>query len=522
MATKRSSIFVLVQVLTCLMLCACIRPSFQNQAYGSQADPPPWQPWNVTGTVRLVAMCVEFSDVNHSANASIIQVRLQNMAEYYHDISFGKISVDFTFLGDHWERLNNTMEYYGQDVNGTQDLNGFSLIKDSMLAWKRFVNFSDYDSVLIIHAGQDQSFNKNMTELLWSRNLCYLGPRTSNESAIVDGKVLGFWGLAYVSEFNEYGVFAHEFGHSLGLPDLYVENENETLAFDKLSLMALGASNGNPEGSWPAPLDGFSMSMLGWLEPVTVSLNTTEDTVEMKPLGSNSTTLLKIALPNSQYYLIEFREKSGYDEYSIDSTSVIVYLIDEMKESKNGIATVLNGGIVTQGSVYSDVARNIFVSFISFNSSIHIARVGLSTQLFFVRIDIPNSIECFSTASGEVRVFDADNNPAKYVELNVTLDRNSPIPAVTDENGTAEFQLNFGLNDVGNHTVIITSPSMLAGETETVIVAVFPWQPLVIAILTIALVVLAIMYFRRSRARARKLYPQTQTASLKLKDLMDR
>jgi M6 family metalloprotease-like protein len=501
MAIKISSLFVLFQVVTCLLFCTCLQLSLQNQAYGSQVEPPPWQPWNVTGPIRLVAICIEFSDIDHSTSASIIQGRLQNMSEYYHNISLGKISIDFNFLGDHWERLNKTMEYYGEDVNGTQDINGFSLIYDSMQAWKRFVNFSDYDSVLVIHAGLDQSYNKNMTQLLWSRNFCYLGPRTSNESVVIDGKILSFWGLAYVSELNEYGVFAHEFGHTLGLPDLYIENENETLAFDRLSLMALGASNGNPEGSWPAPLDGFSMSMLGWLEPAKISLNMTEDTVEMKPLGSNSSTLLKIPLSNSQYYLIEFREKSGYDEYSIDSTSVIVYLIDEMKESKNGIATVLNGGIVTQGSVYADVARNIFVSFISVDSSTHTARVGLSTQLFFVRIDIPNSIECFSTESGEVHVFDADNNPARYVELRITVDQNSPILGVTDENGTAEFQVNFGLNNVGNHTVVITSPSMLAGETETVIVAVFPWQWPVIAVLITALVVFAILHFRQSRKR---------------------
>jgi M6 family metalloprotease-like protein len=467
-------------------------------------DPPPWSPWNVSGTQRLAVICTEFSDVSHSTNASTIQTRLNNMAEYFQDVSLGKIPISFTFFDDKWIRLNNTMEYYGQG-SWHNDFHGWDFVVDSVKAWQNFVNFSDYDCLTIVHAGDDQASHTDEIGLLWSQNFCNLG-RTSKTSVPTDGHAYSFWGIAYVSEYDEWGIFSHEFGHSLGLPDLYVENKTE--AFDALSLMATGSWNGFPQGTQPAPLDGFSLHMLSLVDPSVVELNSMEKIFEMKPLESSDPTVLKVSLSDTEYYLIEVREKSGYDEYTVPSTSVLIYVIDEMKKSATGIAMLLDGGRVGLGSVFSDVARGVYVSFISFNSSIHVAKVGLSSQLFFTRIDIPDSIECFFTFSGRVHVFDANNNPAQYTEVNVTIDANMPLTLVTDENGSVNFQLSFGLGELGNHTVKVTSVSLLAGETEKMVVAVFPWEFMVNMLLLIALIMMIIfaVYQRWKNAKTLQRY----------------
>lgn len=450
---------VLIQILGYLLLCVGTLSRSSNLVYGVQIDPPPpWLPWNINGTQRLVVVCTEFSDVSHSTNASTIETRLSNMATYFRDISNGKISINFTLFNDKWIRLNSTMEYYGQG-NGKNDVHGWDFIVDSVKAWERFVNFSDYDYLTVIHAGEDQSSFPNQTELLWRKNFRFLG-HTSKQTVWTSSGHYDFWGLAYDSEFEEWGLVAHEFAHGLGLPDLYVENES--LGIDRLSLMARGDRNGDPEGSCPAPLDAFSMYLLGWSNPTILVLNSTEDIVTMEA----STTVFQVRLPDLDYCLIELKERSGYDEYTVPLTSVVVYIVNNVRESANGIVDVLTGGIITQGSIYSDVARNIYVSFVSFNSSTHTATVGLSTQLFFVRMNIPSSTEWFSTVLGKVHLIDANNNPARYVRLNITLDDNVPILRITDENGEADFQLVFGFHGLGNHTVRITSPSMLAGETK--------------------------------------------------------
>lgn len=470
--------------------------SWENpKVYAKLGNPPPWCPWTVTGMHKLVVVCVEFSNVVHSTDASTIRTRVNTVAEYFHNSSFGRISINVTFFGDHWERLNNTMEYYGQDANGTHDVHGENFIADSIEAWNNFVNFSEYDCLLVIHAGEDQSSHPETTELLWRQNYCNLG-RASKRAISVNGREHRFWGMAYDSEFEEWGLIAHEFGHSLGLPDLYIENES--LAFDGFSLMARGDRNGVPEGTCPAPLDGFSMHLLGWSNLTTVTLNSTEDVVKMKPLGCSSATLLKIPLSESEYYLVEVREKAGNDKYTVSSTSVIVYIIDEMKESKKGIATVLTDGVVTEGSTYSDAARNVFVSFISFNSSEHLAIVAFSAQLFFVDVDLSDSVECFLTATVKIHVFDSSNNPVVGVPLSISIGENHHIQLLTDSRGQAEFQFRFGFNELGTRHIKISSPYMLAGEKEKEILVVFPWTLLIIVILIVALAS-TLFYIARAR-----------------------
>jgi len=180
-----------------------------------------------------------------------------------------------------------------------------------------------------------------------------------------------------------------------------------------------------------------------------------------------------------------------------------------MRESAGGIVDVPNGGVVVQGGFYSDVPRNICASFVSFNSSTHIARVGLSTQLFFVRVNLPDSIDYFSTITGKVRVFDGNNNPVRYALLNITVDENMLILRVTDENGEATFELN--IKELGYHTIRVTSPSMLAGETKRTILVSFPWQPLAIALLSIALLVLSAITLMKYIQKRRSILVSSST-----------
>jgi M6 family metalloprotease-like protein len=452
-----------------------------HETYAYPENPPPWRPWNVTGVQKLVVICAEFSDVIHSVDTSLIQTRLSDMSNYFFNVSLGRISVDVTFFGDHWEKLNKTMEYYGQDVNEIQDVKGEELIEDAVKAWDSFVNFSNYDCLLVIHAGEDQIY-ANRTELLWSRNYCYFG-RSSKWYVTGEDGTYGFWGAAYNSEFNEYGIMAHEFGHSLGLPDLYVDNK--FLPFDNLSLMARGCHNGYPQGTCPAHLDGFSMCMLGWLEPTITSLNSTEDVVQVKALGHETATLLKIPLSDQEYYLVEVRENSGYDKYTVSNPSILVYEIDEMRASKEGIATVLTGGIVTHGSTYSDVARGVFITFYSFNYSNHSAMVGLSTKLFIVDIDVPETVDCLCAIKFQIKVFDSNNNPVENIRLNISIGNKYQVQLITDTAGIAEFRISFGIFELGKKLVKISSSNMIIGEKEKEILVAFPWAVIIIGLLSI-------------------------------------
>ncbi|WP_241262998.1 M6 family metalloprotease domain-containing protein [Parahaliea mediterranea] len=74
----------------------------------------------------------------------------------------------------------------------------------------------------------------------------------------------GLWVLDYnmQSEYTEVSTFIHEFGHSLGLPDIYARQTNNSTA----SWEAMSATT-SPE---PQELSTWSRMVLGWLQPCVI------------------------------------------------------------------------------------------------------------------------------------------------------------------------------------------------------------------------------------------------------------
>jgi len=74
----------------------------------------------------------------------------------------------------------------------------------------------------------------------------------------------GMWVLDYnvQSEYTDVSTFIHEFGHSLGLPDIYARQTNNSAA----SWEAM-ASTSSPE---PQELSSWSRTVLGWMKPCVV------------------------------------------------------------------------------------------------------------------------------------------------------------------------------------------------------------------------------------------------------------
>ena len=77
-------------------------------------------------------------------------------------------------------------------------------------------------------------------------------------------------GAFYVSESAQPGTYAHEFGHSLGLPDLYPPDTGKPDIVGFWFLMDSGDKLGNRTS--PSGLDAWSLIQLGWIEPTEVSL----------------------------------------------------------------------------------------------------------------------------------------------------------------------------------------------------------------------------------------------------------
>lgn len=137
------------------------------------------------------------------------------------------------------------------------------------------------------------------------------------------------------------GVYAHEFGHVLGLPDQY-DYGYDSEGTGVFTLMASGSSgrdipNRYYSGFCPVNLDAWSKYYLGFANPIEIKPEDGKQTVTLAP-SSQSGEIYKLVVPGSdgrEYFLIENRQQENFDKglsYSVDGEAVhglVVYHIDE-------------------------------------------------------------------------------------------------------------------------------------------------------------------------------------------------
>jgi immune inhibitor A len=187
------------------------------------------------------------------------------------------------------------------------------------------------DHVEIVHAGVDkaQGGGQQGKGAVWShRWYAYTdavgrtGPAGNRAGGTRIGKS-GMWVGDYTiqPENAGLGVIAHEFGHDLGLPDLYDHGDSADGPPGFWSLMASGSYLGdeNGAGSLPGAMSAWDKLQVGWLDVRTVDPKH-ETVVQIAPNQSTGDPqALLIPLPPrkgrtaKRWYLVENRQYVGAD-----------------------------------------------------------------------------------------------------------------------------------------------------------------------------------------------------------------
>jgi M6 family metalloprotease-like protein len=210
-----------------------------------------------TGSVRIIVVLVEFSDVKHVATKDAVShLIFEQMADYYRQVSYGALNV----VGNvtQWITLNRAMSYYGEDTGGSIDPDSSRLVVDAVAAIESTIDLSQYQNVMVMHAGAGQESEPGKTSYIWSVYYDDLTILTKAGSRITAAEIVpeseSTNGLTTC-----LGVAAHEFAHSLGLPDLYDEKSLDDRDYvGPWSLMSKGTWLGNPKGSAPSELEAYS------------------------------------------------------------------------------------------------------------------------------------------------------------------------------------------------------------------------------------------------------------------------
>ncbi|MFE6746950.1 immune inhibitor A domain-containing protein [Kitasatospora purpeofusca] len=133
------------------------------------------------------------------------------------------------------------------------------------------------DNVIVVHAGADETWGGGAqgADALWAHRSWTFPDPTGQVGPVgnkIGGAPVGDTGL-YVYDYVQagensgVGLFSHEFGHNLGLPDLYSTSggDNSVNFWSLMSSASYLGKGKNTTGAYPGDLDAWSKLQFGWL-----------------------------------------------------------------------------------------------------------------------------------------------------------------------------------------------------------------------------------------------------------------
>lgn len=250
--------------------------------------------------------------------------------EYYEEVSYGAYSPAGTTTV--WIMAPHEYSYYANG-NGMGDYpnNTEGLLEDCVNILDPDLDFSQFDTngdgfvdgIFLVHAGPGAE-ETSTGIAIWSHSWHFEvatadGVSTYSYSAVpekfMDGSLIAI------------GVFCHEFGHTLHLPDLY-DGGGTSEGIGVYCLMSGGSWGALPfTPERPTHLCAEMKTWLGWLTPIEV----TGDLADLYiPPVETDPVCYKISSPTDegQYFLIENRAKVGFDSLLRGDGGLAIWHVD--------------------------------------------------------------------------------------------------------------------------------------------------------------------------------------------------
>lgn len=260
-----------------------------------------------------------------------------SMTDFYFENSYGQAFL----IGQvtEWYRMPQTYAYYvdGQNGFGSYPRNAQKLTEDAVLAADPDVDFTVYDNddngwvdaLFVVHAGPGAEDSGGNPNLIWSHKWQTYSP------VPVDG--------IYVSVYSQepeetgggqlvtIGVFCHEFGHVIGLPDLY-DTDYSSSGMGYWSVMAGGSWGGG--GARPVHFDAWCKYDLGWVNPTVVEDPLDDEQIDAVEFEPDVYQLFSLGVPDYEYFLVENRRRQLFD-YSMPGEGILVIHVDETVQNNS-------------------------------------------------------------------------------------------------------------------------------------------------------------------------------------------
>jgi immune inhibitor A len=312
------------------------------------AAPPAWH----SGSIRMLFIMVNFTDVTCTFNAQNFRDNLfgttatgpGNLADYYAETSYGAVQLSGDVFGPY--TVAHDKAYYNASYP-----RAYELIREAILLANGDVDYTLYDkdgdgnvdNVAVIYAGcgPDDLCYSSPPDRLWP-HAWHISPVSVDGKSAIEYFVVPE--LLRGGAIRTIGVFAHEFGHKLGLPDLYdTSDPQDSVGVGHWSLMGSGSwtSNnpGHENGESPSHMDPWSKWYEGYITPVdrtTANVGESMPQVETTPyfvrLLANPGGPTDWPSGSGEYFLLENRQQVLFDR-GLDGCGILIWHIDESRTS---------------------------------------------------------------------------------------------------------------------------------------------------------------------------------------------
>ena len=270
-----------------------------------------------------------------------------SVKDYYRDNSMGQFVPNFTVVGPY--TLDHERTYYAADFGGTgNDVNPQALVVEAAqkakadhpeIDFSQFDNDGDgyMDNINVVIGGYSQASSGDDKDM-WPHSYRLITD-DADKSIKIDGITVNNYSVsaelvgATGTEMDGIGTFVHEFGHILGLKDMYdTDDYDNGLGIDPggYSLYASGSYNNNSRT--PAGLMAFERMQMGWMTLADFKkLDHAEDVT--LPAVSQNVAAYVDAQPDLaadkgfEWYVMENRQRTGWDAY-IPYHGLLIYHYD--------------------------------------------------------------------------------------------------------------------------------------------------------------------------------------------------
>ena len=350
-------------------------------------------------------------------------------------------------------------------------------------------NFNEPDGYIdhfqAIHAGEGEEAGGGAqgADAIWSHRW-YVNSSDQGATGPGDNKLggtqigdTGIWIGDYTTEPENggLGVFAHEFGHDLGLPDLYdtAGGDNGTGFWTLMSGGSWLNHGKDAIGTTPGYMGAWEKLQLGWLDPQVVPFgqNTTVTLGSADKVRKNEAQAIIVPLPKRTVTTEHNTPHSGQGEWwsgiGNDLSATLTRDVDLTGASSGSVSAYISGDIEEDYDyLYGEVSTNGGSSWTQVGSPIDGGIDGAGSAVDWTKVDWDLSAFAGQDVTFRMR-FSTDGGVASEVfvdDVSVTIDGTTTTDDV--ENGAGAWTPKGGF-EIINGTTSREVQDMYLAENRT-------------------------------------------------------